>query len=673
MSPEKNSSPQKTPLYALGIDAGGTFTDAALVDLSGGEVRAFSKAPTTPHDPIGGIRAALLKLPREMIQKSEFASLATTFATNAIVEGRGGRAGLILIGYDRDLPGLSAMSPILHIDGGHDYWGEEQGPLDLDRLSSRIDGFSRGLEAVAVSGYFSVRNPDHEQRVERMVRDRCRLPTVCGHRLSARIDAPKRAATAWWNGRLIPLLSRLIDAAQEVLAEFDIDAPLMVVRGDGALMSAREAKLRPVETLVSGPAAGILGARHLTGLDNALVVDIGGTTTDMATLVDGKVDIDPEGARIGRWKTHVEAARIRTAGLGGDSIIETADGKIEGIAIGPARVEPLCAFADRFPEILPVLETMSGSRSRLSLRLSNPCSFYIRSERALSGGEAIPRELARGPVNEFLIAGDPASGFTPWDLKSLAMEGLLTRASLTPTDILAAQGRYELGCWAGARLGVAVFARALGISEEALFRSVTDAMGRRLCGQAASHLTGDDAQAIKDLTHRWFPSKANRDNRKPDLSLQAELTHPVIGIGAPAEAWLPDAFAHLHARCVLPERYSVGTAVGAVVGTVGFTLTAEVRPTASDRFILYGPREKKEFDNSGEAMAAGREALESLAIQRMRANCIEQPQLSFTEERISTPVPGGELYLYTLLQLRAAGRLDVAGTPCPESSDSKKD
>ncbi|MFW6372165.1 MAG: hydantoinase/oxoprolinase N-terminal domain-containing protein [Thermodesulfobacteriota bacterium] len=658
---EPNTAAFGRPTYALGIDAGGTYTDAAIVDLFDGRVAGFAKAPTNVRDPIQSIRRVLFKLPREMVRSLEFVSLATTFATNAIVEGRGGRAGLILIGYDRDLPGLSGMSPILHVDGGHDFWGEERTPLDIEGLGPRLDQFSEGLEAVAISGFFSVRNPDHEQRVEQMVRERCGLPTVCGHRLSARIDAPKRAATAWWNGRLISLLSRLIDAAQSVLAAFEIDAPLMVVRGDGALMSADTAKHRPVETLVSGPAASILGARHLTGLDNGLVVDIGGTTTDMATLVNGKVDIDPDGAHIGGWKTHVEAARIRTAGLGGDSIIDTADGRIESITIGPDRVEPLCVFADRHPEMLSVLETLAGARSGIPIRRANPCTFYGRPEDGRTGGEDLPPNMARKPVNEYLITDDPASKVTPWDLKSRAREGRLIRASLTPTDFRVADGSHKLGSRAGARLGVAVFARALGVSESNLYRAVTDAVGRRLCGQAVRHLTGDDAQALENLMHRWFSPAVDRQNPGPGLQLTATITQPVIGIGAPAEAWLPRAFDHLHARCILPEQYTVGTAVGAVVGTVGFTLTAEVRPAGTDRFVLYSPRKKTEFEDFESATAAGRADLESLALGRLRADHVDQPQLSFSSERKSVPIPGGELYLYTLLRLRAAGRMNVAG------------
>ncbi|MBW2094777.1 MAG: hydantoinase/oxoprolinase family protein, partial [Deltaproteobacteria bacterium] len=253
--------------FGLGIDAGGTFTDAVVVDISGAGILAQAKAPTTPDNPIEGIREALRAVPQEILRKASFVSLATTFATNAIVQGKGARAGLILIGYDRDHPVLSKMSPVFFLKGGHNYWGEEIAPLEPAPLEKEIRSLVHEVDAIAVSGYFSVRNPEHENRVAQYIKEHCDLPVVCGHHLSSRLDAPKRATTAWWNARLIPLINLLIEDTRKVLEAFQIDVPLLVVRGNGTLMSVREAQQRPVETILSGPAASILGARYLTGRD----------------------------------------------------------------------------------------------------------------------------------------------------------------------------------------------------------------------------------------------------------------------------------------------------------------------------------------------------------------------------------------------------------------------
>ncbi len=120
------------------------------------------------------------------------------------------------------------------------------------------------------------------------------------------------------------------------LAAVGIAAPLMVVRGDGALISAAMARERPIETILSGPAASIVGARWLTGETDALVSDIGGTTTDVALLRDGRPEIDPLGARVGGWRTMVEAVAMRTTGLGGDSEVHLVRGARRRLAAGPA-------------------------------------------------------------------------------------------------------------------------------------------------------------------------------------------------------------------------------------------------------------------------------------------------------------------------------------------------
>jgi len=147
-----------------------------------------------------------------------------------------------------------------------------------------------------------------------------------------------RATTAMLNARIIPRLTGLLLDLEKVMADQGICAPIVVVKGDGSLMSAAMAKQRPVETILSGPAASVAGARHLTGIKDALVVDMGGTTTDTAALTADAVNLNEKGSNIGGYRTHVKALEIRTAGLGGDSLIQFEKGKF---LIGPKRVAPI--------------------------------------------------------------------------------------------------------------------------------------------------------------------------------------------------------------------------------------------------------------------------------------------------------------------------------------------
>ncbi|HID28388.1 MAG TPA: hydantoinase/oxoprolinase family protein, partial [Desulfobacterales bacterium] len=349
---------------------------------------------------------------------------STTFATNAIVEDRGAEAGLILVGYDEIPPEIPRNTRILMIPGGHTVSGEERCPLDLNLLKGKLEPFMEGLDAVAVTGFFSVRNPAHELCVAEYIRDRYDLPVVRGHRLSMRLDAFKRATTAWWNARLIPIISNLIHSCRKVLAQKGINAPLMVVRGDGSLMSDRTALERPVETLLSGPAASVIGGKHLSGMQDALIADMGGTTTDMAVLSGGRVLLDPQGATVGRWKTHVEAARIRTIGIGGDSIIEVTSQR--SILVGPKRVIPLCMAAEKHPEILDMLKTVRLSHGAAPCGLVNPCSFYLGNEIRSEG--LLHLESERGSIRvrgEYFEFNETGNWFSSHELRRLEKEGTI--------------------------------------------------------------------------------------------------------------------------------------------------------------------------------------------------------------------------------------------------------
>ncbi|TIO11576.1 MAG: hydantoinase/oxoprolinase family protein, partial [Mesorhizobium sp.] len=174
------------------------------------------------------------------------------------------------------------------------------------------------------------------------IREKTGLPVTASHELSAKLGGPRRALTTLLNARLISMIDRLVAATEGFLAARGIAAPLMVVRGDGALVSAAFARQRPIETILSGPAASLVGARHMTGLDDAVVSDIGGTTTDVAVLDGGRPRLDPEGATVGGFRTMVEAVAMRTFGLGGDSEVTLEDSALNPrILLGPRRLVPL--------------------------------------------------------------------------------------------------------------------------------------------------------------------------------------------------------------------------------------------------------------------------------------------------------------------------------------------
>jgi N-methylhydantoinase A/oxoprolinase/acetone carboxylase beta subunit len=253
----------------LGIDTGGTYTDAVLFDEEAGVI-ASAKALTTKHDLSIGIRRAVERVLPNPPPDVHLVSLSTTLATNAIVEGQGSPICLLLLGYPTDALDRAGLrqalgdDPVVFINGGHTVVGEEQMPLDLDAARRAIQSHAPQVAAFAVSGYFAVRNPAHELVVRDLVRELTGSPVTCGHELTSNLHAPRRALTAALNARLISLLQQLILAVRDMLAEKAVHAPLMVVKGDGSLIEAQVALERPVETILSGPAASVVGARRLS-------------------------------------------------------------------------------------------------------------------------------------------------------------------------------------------------------------------------------------------------------------------------------------------------------------------------------------------------------------------------------------------------------------------------
>src|ERR1700730_7589969 len=232
----------------LGLDTGGTFTDAVLL-ADGRRVIASAKALTTPWNLAIGIskaiRAVLDLLPagasREQVG---LVSVSTTLATNAVVENRFSPVCTLLIGFDDAMVERSGLQrsgtggSVVRVRGGHNATGEESSVLDEAAVARAVADHEARVEAFAVAANFSVRNPDHELRARRIIRSLSPKPVTCAHELSSKLDAPRRALTAALNARLTPQIRHLIEALSRVVTEESIDAPLMIVKGDGSLMKA---------------------------------------------------------------------------------------------------------------------------------------------------------------------------------------------------------------------------------------------------------------------------------------------------------------------------------------------------------------------------------------------------------------------------------------------------
>jgi len=640
----------------LGVDCGGTYTDAVVYDLDTGKVLAAAKYPTSHHDLTRCIDGVLDGLPPDLLRQARLACLSTTLATNAIVEGRGGRACLILIGYDvaASVPPFGAR--MVRLAGGHDVRGEEIEPLDEAGLQAAIRENNGWADAFAVSAYFSVRNPMHEIRARSIISGETGKSIVCGHELSMQLDAPRRATTAAINARLIPLITGLINSVQAILEQKGISCPLMVVRGDGTLMGSDIALERPVETILSGPAASVVGALKLSGNREGVVIDIGGTTTDIAWVEGGLPPINSEGAVVGSLATRVEAIDIRTIGLGGDSWVKLS--RNGGMELGPRRVLPIALLTDG-GSTLDDLESIKASRSMRSV--SDLMTFWVKagdSKAAASDAtdSELARRLARGPLSNLELK---TSDFNPdafLRLMNMEHRGEVMRASLTPTDIFNAAGDSEVGEVSLSRAAVEAAAALVRISPEELIAKVKDRARTIIARQVLVFLLGLEEKE-KALLDMWMLGNAPRG-----VDLDLALSAPILAAGAPAALFLTPVASFLSCECVIPPFMEVANAVGAVAGVVSHREEVIVRRQPDETYLAFASDGRYDFPDLDSATVAAGEKASSLAEEAARAAGAGELELDRHVEDFSISDPDGSaLVLERKITARAFGRPRLNG------------
>ena len=641
---------------ALGIDTGGTYTDAALVDYETGQVICAAKALTTRRDLSLGIGAAIdaaFQQPGAPCPTQVgLVALSTTLATNAIVEGQGSPICLVLIGYDRDLirqygfESDLATADVIYVDGGHDIRGDEAVPLDIAALRKAVlDTTQRGrVEAFAVSGYFGVRNPAHEEQAKALIEGMTGLPVTCGHELTTRLNSVRRATTVALNARLVPLLRELIDTLRRTLTERGIAAPLMVVKGDGSLVRAEWAMHRPIETILSGPAASVVGAWHLarqqdTPLqDGALwVVDVGGTTTDIASLQPGgRPRLSQEGAQVGRWRTMVEAVDVHTVGLGGDSHVRLDTNR--RLIIGPQRVVPLSLLADQYPEIVAELQRQVQAPPR-DEAAAQFLAAHRKPVRPLDPEEQIILDrLARGPVSlAGLLQEFRYGSLVLRRVEQLAAERLVLRAGLTPTDALHVLGRLALWNTEAAQLGAQVLGAHARCDADDLCQAIVDGVSDRVATALVSTALSDEAdppdweqeptaallleRALNARPGRLPGTTRAKHRSKGDSVLGCALTlrQPVVAIGAPVAAYMPRVAEQLHTRLIIPPHAAVANAVGAVIGGVVQHQRVLISPLEGDgRLRLHLPDGVQDFASLEEAVVCAQERMDTWLAAQVR-------------------------------------------------------
>src|SRR5882672_2894878 len=660
----------------LGLDTGGTFTDAVLL-ADGRRVVASAKSLTTHWDLAIGIghaiRAVLGEAPTTLGRGDiDLVSVSTTLATNAVVEGRFSPVCTLLIGFDDAMVSRSGLQQhggaLVRIGGGHGATGDEGAALDEPAIERAVAEHASHVEAFAVAANFSVRNPAHELRARQIIRALSHKPVTCAHELTSKLDAPRRALTAALNARLTPQIRHLIEALTRVLAGESIDAPLMIVEGDGSLMKAVVALEYPVETILSGPAASVVGAGFLTGLEDFIVSDMGGTTTDVAIVSAGRPVIRAEGALVGAWRTMVEAVDVRTSGLGGDSEVYF-DRQLQ-LAAGPRKAMPLSLLAHSFPDTLAQLRGIA----ELERLPDYPTQFAFRTPGRSPPTHAttVERHLWESLRLEPRQVSEVArSGAGLEALRRLADAGLATLAAFTPSDAMHVLDRQQGWSREAAEYGARILAteernaRAAraAVTPQAIcertYEHVVCETGRLLLAAALAQDPGLEARGRGwgELGSRLIEETVAGRPFSKLLQTTFGLARPLVAIGAPVGAYYPEVARRLGAPLSIPTHAAVCNAVGAVAGVVSQTVEILVNQPSFKIFRVHDPAGSHDYPDPEPALEHAQRISRELALAAARRAGAADPHVETSvTEKLAQVGPGADYLAEAVARSTATGR-----------------
>ncbi len=660
-------SEDRPVLVGLGIDAGGTYTDAVLYDFQTATVLDKAKALTTKWDYTIGINEALAALSSPRLGEVDLVAVSTTLATNAIVEGRGQAVGLLIMPpYGRYDEGDISHRPLAVIDGQLEISGEQRCPIDPEQVRriarEMIDQHAIG--AFAVTGFASHDNPEHEQQVKAILRSEFNLPVTCGHEVSETLNYRVRAVTAALNARIIPCLESLLEHVQECISQRGIAAPCMVVCSNGSLMSVGMAREKPIETILSGPAASAAGASFLSGRPDALVVDMGGTTTDTAVIRAGMVRTCTEGASVGGWRTHVKALDLRTLGLGGDSLIAWEKRKLE---IGPRRVAPIAwALADCddhtsldwIEEHLDDFDISTGGMSLISLNgYHEGLALDDRERRIVDLLTERPHSLHELAMRTDSVAWQ----FLP--LTRLEEHHAIQRSGLTPTDLLHATGKVALWNTDAARRACELVAHLFGSTPDELAAEVLDQVVRKLAiellkKQLAEQTDADELEASPNAMALVDNMLAGGND---EYRVRIQFKRPVIGVGAPVHFFLPQAAAMFEAECIIPPDADVANAIGAITSMVRIHRRAQIAPNEHGTYSVHGLSGNPTFTELDKATAYATGELAKQVRELAHQAGTSQMTVEITaSDHVAEMAEEGRLFVGRTVDASLVGRPDIA-------------
>ena len=397
MTPVGNGQEPEVETMLIGIDVGGTYTDGVL--FSDGSVLHSVKHPTDENDLTGTLLSVLDELLAHGDAKGvRRVVLSTTLVTNLLATGRGERTALLLLpGSGLPFSAYRISPDTYFLKGGIDFRGRQIEATDTKEIEETLRKVHEsGIERVAVAGKFSNRNDTHERTVRDLAQSLYPHMDVCtSNEISGRLNFPRRAVTCYYTAMTIREWNRFADGIEAAVRARVPHSDLHILKADGGTATLEASRMRPCETVFSGPAASTMGTMALSRETlNAVSVDVGGTTSDISLLIEGMPLYASRGALIGGHLTHINSFAVRSIALGGDSCVREESGRLR---VGPMRLGPAACLGGEVPTVTDAFNLLNA------LGVGNPDASREKLEAvAASLGESVDG-LCRMVADEVVV------------------------------------------------------------------------------------------------------------------------------------------------------------------------------------------------------------------------------------------------------------------------------
>jgi len=531
--------------YRIGIDVGGTFTDAALINNDTFELIDTVKVPTT-HAAESGVAAGIIQVLNMVMEKNHvrpedvgFIAHGTTQATNALLEGDVVRVGIVTVG--RGIEGMKSKSDTIMGDipltaskslhSSNAYISSDAQDFAGAVAAAITNLRSDGCEAIVAAEAFSVDNAENE----RAVTAKCAELGVSGtatSEISKLYGLKVRTRTAVINASIMPKMLDAANMTESSIKKAGIKTPLMVMRCDGGVMTVDEVRKRPILTILSGPAAGVAGALMYEKLTDGIFLEVGGTSTDISCVKDGKVMV--KYAEVGGHKTYLTSLDVRTVGIGGGSMLQIRGGKLaevgpRSVHIAGLKYEVFAETEEIVDPVLKLIRPSDGDPDYAYIECANGKTFALSLSGAANiAGYIAEGDYAHGNVEAAKKAWKPLADQMGMSVEETAKLALKLSAEKNSKVVKALMEDYNMdprttvlvGGGGGASSVVPHLAESMGLQ------------GRNAKNAPVISTIGVALAMIRDMIERTIPNPTEKDI----LAIRREAEERAIASGANPES-----------------------------------------------------------------------------------------------------------------------------------------